>query len=82
MGVEKYRSGEEMNRAPVRVRAAEGFDRFIRHCARYHLLASPSFPRGVFKFRSLAEAQAERDRITRENIRRTRRAKQPSGASS
>jgi hypothetical protein len=56
--VQKFRSIEEMNRAPV-VREPD-FERFLRHCARYRLIAPKTYPRGVFKFRSLEEAQRAR----------------------
>jgi hypothetical protein len=69
MGVEKYRSGEEMNAtpAPVATSRDEGFERFVRHCARYRRIAPLVFPRGVFKFRSIGEAQEARDQVTRNN---------------
>ncbi len=67
MGVEKYRSGEEMNAAPAATSRDEGFERFVRHCARYRRIAPRVFPRGVFKFRSIGEAQEARDQVTREN---------------
>ena len=47
MGVEKYRSAEEMNAAPVATPPDEGFERFVRHCARYRKIAPLVFPRGV-----------------------------------
>jgi hypothetical protein len=61
--VQKFRSFEEMNATPfpARMRSAEdAFDRFVRHCRRYRKLAPRRYPRGVFKFRSLEEAQAAR----------------------
>lgn len=58
MPVERYRSVEEMEAAPVRRRADDGFDRFIRHCARCWKLAPRTYPRGVVRFRSYEEAQA------------------------
>lgn len=64
MGVEKYRSAEEMNAAPVATPPDEGFERFVRHCARYRKIAPLVFPRGVFKFRSIEEAQKARDQVT------------------
>lgn len=70
MGVEKYRSAEEMNAAPVAAFRGDGFDRFLRHCARYWKLAPRIYPRGVVKFRSVDEAQEARDQVTRENARR------------
>ena len=64
MSVEKFRSIEEMNAAPIRVASTENpFDRFLRHCARYRTIHPRKYPRGVFKFRSLEEAQAAREQI-------------------
>jgi hypothetical protein len=62
MAVEKYRSAEEMNAAPIRATRGDPFERFLRHCARYRLISPRSYPRGVFRFRSLEEAQAARER--------------------
>ena len=72
MAVERYRSGEEMNAAPVKVSRGEGFDRFLRHCARYWALAPRVYPRGVVKFRSVEEAQEARAEIAKENACRIR----------
>ncbi len=72
MAVEKYRSGEEMNAAPVKASRGEGFDRFLRHCARYWALAPRVYPRGVVKFRSVDEAEEARAEVARENARRMR----------
>ncbi len=72
MVVERYRSVEEMNAAPLPPSTEEGFDRFIRHCARYLRMAPRVYPRGVFRFRSIEEAQEARDRVTGENARRLR----------
>ena len=63
MGVEKFRSGEAMNAAPVVTSQNQGFERFIRHCARYRRISPSVFPRGVFKFRSVAEAQEASERV-------------------
>ena len=63
MAVQKFRSIEEMNAAPVMTRTGEAFDRFVRHCARYWKLAPRHYPRGVFRFRTLEEAQAFRRRV-------------------
>ena len=58
--VQRFRSVEEMSAADLT--PAEGdFDRFLRHCARYHALAPRRFKPGVFKFRSIAEAQQARE---------------------
>jgi hypothetical protein len=72
MPIEKYRSGEEMNAAPTVVPEDEGFDRWVRLCARYRRIAPLVFPRGVFMFASLAEAQEARAAVTAENARRLR----------
>ncbi len=61
MTVKKFRSIEDMNQAtpPVRDESAQdSFNRFTRHCARSWRLGARIFPRGVFKFRSMEEAQA------------------------
>jgi len=65
MPVEKFRSGEEMNAAPIRAGAGNSFDRFVRHCSRYWKIFPRRYPRGVLKFRTIEEAQAARDRIAR-----------------
>jgi hypothetical protein len=61
-----------MNSAVVLARPGEGFDRFARHCARYWKLAPRLYPRGVFRFRSLEEAQEARRRISEDNAARIR----------
>ena len=65
MPVEKFASGEEMNAAPIRALAGNSFDRFVRHCSRYWKVFPRRYPRGVFKFRTIEEAQAARDRVAR-----------------
>ena len=60
MTVERFRSIEEMPAALARRRSSDGFERFLRHCARYRALAPRDRPRGVFRFRSLEEAQRAR----------------------
>jgi hypothetical protein len=60
MPVQKFRSIEEMNKAaPLETRAPD-FEQFLRHCARYWAIAPKNYPRGVFKFRSVEEAQRAR----------------------
>jgi hypothetical protein len=54
---------EEMNAAAVLTSERDGFERFIRHCSRYRKIAPRKYPRGVFKFQSLEEAQAARQHI-------------------
>jgi hypothetical protein len=58
--VEKFRSIEEMDRAPAAPLRTSDFERFLRHCARYWALAPKRYPRGVFRFRSIEEAQNAR----------------------
>ncbi|NLV31289.1 MAG: hypothetical protein GXY47_09045 [Acidobacteria bacterium] len=60
MPLEKFRSIEEMNAAPVRKTADAAFWRFRRHSSRYRRIVRTERPRGVFRFRSLQEAQAAR----------------------
>ena len=63
MAVQRFRTIEEMAAAPVVVPSGDGFERFARHCARYWAIAPRVYPRGVFRFRTLAEAQAARERV-------------------
>jgi len=72
MGVQSFRSAEEMNAEPARASADDGFDRFVRHCARYRRIAPLVFPRGVFKFKSLEEAQRARAELATTNAFRLR----------
>jgi hypothetical protein len=60
LSVERFRSIEKMNSAPIRADARNSFERFVRHCARYRVISRRNHPRGVFKFRSIEEAQAAR----------------------
>ena len=57
MSVQKFRSIEEMNAAPLRATAPADFDRFLRHCVRYWKIARKVYPRGVLKFRSIEDAR-------------------------
>jgi hypothetical protein len=75
VAVQRFRTVEEMAAAPVIVPRGEGFGRFVRHCARYWTIAPRAYPRGVFRFRSIVEAQAARDRVTEENVTRLRERK-------
>ncbi len=62
MRVQKFRSIEEMNRTPVSRPRVSDFERFLRHCARCWALAPKTYPRGVFRFRSIEDAQKARTR--------------------
>lgn len=60
--VQKFRSIEEMNKAAVPERPGSDFERFLRHCARWWAISPKQYPRGVFKFRTLEEAQKAREK--------------------
>jgi hypothetical protein len=60
MSVQKFRSIEEMNKAPEPPSQVPPFERFLLLCARYSVIAPNRYPRGVFKFRSIEEAQEAR----------------------
>jgi len=60
MTVQKFRSIEEMNNAPVPESRKPDFESFLRHCARYWAISPKRYPRGVFKFRTIEEAQEAR----------------------
>ena len=62
MGVQKFRSIEEMGRAPVEHRSAPEFERLLRHAARFAVMTPRQYPRGVFKFRTIDEARAARQK--------------------
>jgi hypothetical protein len=55
-----------MHAAPIQVVLGDAFNRFVRHCARYRALSRRTYPRGVFRFRTLEEAQAARERLANE----------------
>ncbi len=63
--VQKFRSIEEMNAAQVAPPEVADFERFLRHCARYWAIAPRAYPRGVFKFRTIEDAQHARQRHER-----------------
>jgi hypothetical protein len=67
VSVEKFRSIEEMNGAPIRAVADHAFERFLRHCARYWAIAPRHYPRGVFRFHGIEEAQAARALVARQS---------------
>jgi hypothetical protein len=62
--VQKFRSIEEMNAATGDPPPGD-VERFLRHCARYWAIAPRTYPRGVFKFRSIEEAQRARQQHRR-----------------
>jgi len=64
MSVQKFRSIEEMNKAPEPNSQVPPFERFLRLCAQYSAIAPKRYPRGVFKFRTIEEAQKAREKYT------------------
>ena len=60
MPVQRFRSIEEMNAAPILVPAEEGIERFLRHCARIRRLSRRRYRPGVYRFRSVEEMSAAR----------------------
>lgn len=60
MPVQKFRSIEEMNEAQAPEYRRADFEQFLRHCARYWAMAPRVYPRGVFKFKTVEDAQAAR----------------------
>ena len=65
MPVWKFRSIEAMNAAPIQAAPENAYDRFVRHCSRYRAIAPRHYPRGVFKFRTIAESQLARELVAR-----------------
>ena len=74
MTVQRFRTIEEMAAAKVVTLPGEGFERFARQCARFWRIAPRVYPRGVFRFRTITEAQAARERVTDVNVDRLRAA--------
>jgi hypothetical protein len=74
MPVQKYRSAAEM---PPLERCDPQSEDFLRRVAKLWARSSAFsqrvYPRGVFKFRSLEEAQKAREQVTQENIDRLRK---------
>jgi hypothetical protein len=71
MAVQRFRTIEEMNDAPIIAASGDGFERFIRHCARFWAVSPRSYPQGVFRFHTLDEAQAARARISEQRMAET-----------
>ncbi len=55
MPVQKFRSVEAMDAAATLPRPGD-IEAFLRHCARYWAMAPRVYPRGVFRLRSLEDA--------------------------
>jgi hypothetical protein len=74
--VKKYRSVEDMPPVPPPETVDELMRRISALWARSWAMSPMVYPRGVFKFRTLEEAQAARERVTQENIDRLRRERE------
>ena len=72
MPVERFRSIADWNAASVNSRKSGGFDRFLRHNATIRMLARFSFPSGVYRYRSLADAQRDRESWAKLRARESR----------
>lgn len=74
MPIKKYRSLDDMRADLVRQPAGDDLvGRIDALWRRAWELAPRVYPRGVFKFRSIEEAQAHREQVTAENIERLRK---------
>ena len=60
MGVQRFRSIDDMNAIQLRRGATDGFETLVRHNARIRALSPRPKRRGVFRFRNLTEAQSAR----------------------
>ena len=83
MPIQKFRSIEDMPPVPRCKTLDEECLRRIAGLWEWSTaFGARIYPRGVFKFRSIEEAQAARERVTRENIDRLRREREASRPSS
>lgn len=71
MPVSKYRSVEDMP-PPPRPNPEELLDRIRAVWNRAALLTGFGYPPGLYKFRTLEEAQAARDEVTRQRVQKLR----------
>jgi hypothetical protein len=78
MPIRKFRTIEEMNAADSELWSSKpdaAYYQRVRKLWETSARLNPrTLPKGVFKFRSLEEAQAQRDRLLAEHIRKTRAA--------
>ena len=82
MRVRKFRSIEEMDKAQRDLWCEpeeECFRRIARLWKRSAQINPRKFPKGVFKYRSLEEAQADRERLSTEHVRQLQEKRQRSG---
>ena len=77
MPIQKFRSVEDMPPVPpCETVDADCLRRIARLWARASAWSGMVYPRGVFKFRTIEEAQAARERVTQENVDRLRRERE------
>lgn len=76
MPIEKYRGVEKMPPVPPAETLEDRMRRITALWARSWAMSPRVYPRGVFKFKSLEEAQAARERVTQENVDRIARERQ------
>jgi len=78
MPIRKFRSIEEMNAADSELWCAEpdaAYYQRVRQLWEASARLNPrTWPKGVFKFRSIEEAQAQRDQLLAEHIQRLQNA--------
>lgn len=82
MPIRKFRSIEEMDEAQRDFWCEPGeecFRRIARLWKRSAQLHPRKFPKGVFKFRSIEEAQADRERLLTEHVRQLEEERRKSG---
>lgn len=82
MPIRKFRSVEEMDKAKSDLWCEPGTECFRRIESlwkRSSLLSPRKFPQGVFKFRSLEEAQVDEERLLTEHVRQLQEKRHASG---
>jgi len=82
MPVRKFRSIAEMDKAQNELWCEPGeecFRRIARLWKRSAQINPRKFPKGVFKYRSIEEAQADRERLLTEHVRQLQEERRRSG---
>lgn len=72
MPVQRFPSISDWNDATVPSPKSGGFERFIRHNALLRRLSTFSHPRGVYRYRTIEEAQQARESMAAQSIRKLR----------
>lgn len=84
MPIKKYRSVEERDADQGDLWCEPGeacFRRIARLWKRSAQISPRTFPKGIIKYRSLEEAQADRERWSLEHVRRIQAERKAAGAS-